>query len=164
VSVARQPDDADWAPVKPTARMLAIGEQMDADAAERPVIGEFHVGWQVSGRRVTSNDTASVSGLIVDANEELVWVLDDRKSASPIKVLAYTKGAKYPHDVRKAALVAIPVRDIASVQEVSRRSQHSWAKAAWLEAGLRKGDIDEATMALVNAGLMIVRASGGIRG
>jgi hypothetical protein len=74
------------------------------------------------------------------------------------------RGSRRASTRRHADLIRIAIGDLATAEDGGAHRMHSYARAAWLEAGMRGGMAGDADLALVRAGLTLVTASGVLRG
>lgn len=109
----------------------------------------------------TAEGTSAQGGLVVDADEETVTVLDDRSNPRRDPTISiYQPGSRRPIGMRQAHLVMIPIRDIGSIGPTHKRGMHEYAKAALLRAAMSPGLMTDADLALVHAALRVVAESG----
>lgn len=134
------------------ARRAAAVDELKAERAAAAQAGECEVGdfvWSFQLNR---------GGIVVDADETSVVVLD--VAAPDLIVSVKRRGARHMLSRLVGVLVRIPYADLSSVEPRTGRAMHEYARAAWASAGLGIGEVSAEDMALVEAGLTLVRTSG----
>ena len=132
------------------AKRAALQAARDDEATD---LSRITIGCYVWLRRDLEGDNRIAGGIVADANDTHVWLVDDTATRLMIYVRRDRNLTQRPH----AGLRMVPLADVERWEPRDATTMHARARALWLEAGAGAGPVTDDDLGMVNAGVELVR-------